>query len=344
MKSRTKLSLSGAALALGLAAPARADVTLTMNVVMPRASSFFVGVQQPWAQMVEKESNGHIKIEMPAATLAPLPRQWEMVTSGIADIALSPNDYIRERVKLPFLSEIPFVAPNGVAASVAIWRTYEKYFAAANEYKGAKLLGLWVNGGNTLQTMKRPVTKLDDFQGLKIWVATPNMLTAIQNFGATAVTAQSANSMFDYMSGGIVDGAVTGKGSLISFQLARYTRYITYFTGQLGYNIESFFMNEKKYNSLDPEDRAVIDKLSYEPFSRMAVQGFIDQDNLADPLIQQNGIATHQASPEFMAILKEKVAFFKDNWMADAKSRGIDAQAAYDFYVKTAQESASLMK
>ena len=57
------------------------------------------------------------------------------------------------------------------------------------------------------------------------------MKAAIQTFGATPVTALAANSMFDYMSGGIVDGAVTGKGSLISFQLARYIKYITLFPG-----------------------------------------------------------------------------------------------------------------
>jgi hypothetical protein len=45
-----------------------------------------------------------------------------------------------------------------------------------------------------------------------------------------------------------------------------------------------------------------------------------------------------------MKVLREKVAFYKDNWMADAKARGIDAGAAYDFYVKTAQETAGLMK
>jgi TRAP-type C4-dicarboxylate transport system substrate-binding protein len=337
------LLLAGAVVAAAWGMPARADTTLTMNVVMPRASSFFVGVYKPWADAVERESNGRIKIEMPAATLAPLPRQWEMVTSGVADVALTPNDYIRERVKLPFLAEIPFLAPNSVADSVAIWRTQEKFFAPANEYKDVKLLALWVNGGNTLQTLRRPVTKLEDFQGLKIWVATPNMKTAIAAFGATPVTAETANSMFDYMSSGIVDGAVTGKGSLISFQLGRYTKEITFFSGQLGYNLETFFMNKHKYDSLSPEDKAVIDKVSYEVLSRMAAQGFVDQDNLADPLIKQNGIETHQASPELMAQLKAKIGFFKDNWFADAKSRGIDAQAAYDYFVNTAQEIAAQM-
>src|SRR5579862_4453950 len=343
MIARTGAIALVGALAFALLAPARADVTLTLNVPMPRTSSFFVGVEQPWAAAVERESHGRIKLVMPAATLAPLSRQWEMVTSGIADISLTPTEYIRDRVKLPVLAEIPFIAPNGVAASVAIWRTYEKFFAAANEYKGVKLLGLWTTGGNLLQTRKSAVTKIEDFQGLKIWVATPNMATVIESFGATPV-AQSSSNMFEMMSGGIVDGAVAGKGALISFQLARYTKDITFFPGQLGYTLQSFFMNEKKYNSLAPEDRAVIDILSYEPFARMAGQGFIDQDNLADPLIKENGISTFNASADFMAILKARIAFYKDNWMADAKARGVDAQAAYDFYVKTAQETTSLMK
>lgn len=324
--------------------PAQADATLTMNVVMPRASSFYIGVYQPWQQAIERESHGRIKIESPAATLAPLARQWEMVTSGIADVALTPNDYIRERAKLPFLAEIPFIAPNSVADSVAIWRTQQKYFAAANEYKGVKLLTLWVNGGNTVQTVKRPITKLDDFRGLKMWVPSPNTKAAIEAFGATPVTAQAANSMYDYMSGGVVDGAVTGKGSLISFQLARFTKYMTLFSGQLGYNSFSFFMNEKKYQSLSPEDRAVIDKVSYEGFARMAAQGFVDQDNLGDAAIKDNNIAVTHASAEFMAAARAKVPFFKEQWLAAAKERGIDGPAAYDFFVKTAEELAASSK
>jgi len=335
-----RLSL-GLTLALGLALPARADVSLTMNVAMPRASSFFVGLQQPWAQRVEQESHGRIKIVMPAASMAPISRQWEVVTSGIADIAESPSEYLRERVKLPEIAEIPFLAPNGVAASVAVWRAYQKYFATANEYKGVHLLGFWTTGGNNLQTLKRPIHKIDDFQGLKIWVATPNMAKTIENFGAAPVLGLQ---MFDAMSGGIVDGAVAGKGALISFQLSRYTRQMTFFPGQLGYTLQSFFMNEKKYDSLAGEDRAVIDKFSGEAVALLGSQGFIDQDNLADPLIKQNGIETREASPELMAILKERVSFYKDNWLADAKSRGIDSEAAYDFFLKTAQESAGLMK
>jgi hypothetical protein len=88
----------------------------------------------------------------------------------------------------------------------------------------------------------------------------------------------------------------------------------------------------------------VIDKFSGEFLAKLGSQGFIDQDNLADPLIKQNDIQTREAGPELMAILKQRVSFYKDNWLEDARSRGVDAHAAYDFYAKTAEESAGLMK
>jgi TRAP-type C4-dicarboxylate transport system substrate-binding protein len=147
--------------------------------------------------------------------------------------------------------------------------------------------------------------------------------------------------MFDYVSGGVVDGAVTGKGSLISFQIARYIRHITTFSGQLGYNVFSFFMNEKAYDRLSPADRAVIDRVSNETISRRVAEGFVEQDNRSDELVKQYGIAVAPAAPAFMEALKAKIPFFKAEFLASAKERGIDGAAAYDYYVKTAQEIAA---
>ena len=43
------------------------------------------------------------------------------------------------------------------------------------------------------------------------------------------------------------------------------------------------------------------------------------------------------------AELKKRVDFFKDDWFKDAKSRGIDAQAAYDYFAQQAQQVAAEM-
>ena len=343
--TRPAYPIAAAVLAAWLAGgEARADATLTMNVAMPRTSSFYLGLYGPWKDAVERESQGHIKIEIPAATLAPLNRQWDMVTSGIADVGMTPNDFIRQRVKLPFLAETPFIAPNSVAATVALWRTQQKFFNAAHEYKGVKLLGMWVNGGNVVTTISKPVASLDDFKGLKLWVATPNMKKAVDAFGGTAVPSEGNGTMFDYVSAGITDGAVTGKGSLISFQLARYVHHITTFSGQLGYNTFSFFMNQKAYDKLSPADKAVIDKVSYESISRTAAQGFVDQDDRSADLVKQYNIEVSAASPQFVAAAAARIPFYKDDFLASAKERGIDGAAAYDYYVKTANEVAAAGK
>ena len=57
----------------------------------------------------------------------------------------------------------------------------------------------------------------------------------------------------------------------------------------------------------------------------------------------RNGIQTQTATQEFTDQLRARIAFFKDNWFADAKAKGIDAQAAYDYFAKTSQEVAAQM-
>ena len=71
MSPMKRLSL-GLAFAIGLAVPARANVTLTIRISRCRARARSSSAcSSPGAQLVEKESNGRIKIVMPAASMAP---------------------------------------------------------------------------------------------------------------------------------------------------------------------------------------------------------------------------------------------------------------------------------
>ena len=73
----------------------------------------------------------------------------------------------------------------------------------------------------------------------------------------------------------------------------------------------------------------------------MAAQDFVDQDNLGDAAIKENNIAVIRASADFMTAARAKVPFFKEQWLAAAKERGIDGPAAYDYFVKTVAEIAA---
>ena len=145
------------------ALPAAAQTKLTMNISSPPLSAITKAHFKPWKADVERVTEGRISIFVPAASLAPPTRQWSLVASQGADMAMTPNSVQRGRLKLPLLAELPFTTPTAQSASVALWRTQNKFFNGADEYKGMKLLTQWVTAGYSLQSRNRAITKMEDF-------------------------------------------------------------------------------------------------------------------------------------------------------------------------------------
>ncbi len=75
--------------ALGGSASAE-ETKLLFNLFFPKQHSFPVGMFYPWAENVAKATNGRVKVEFSASSLAAPTRQFDMVSKGIADVAFSP--------------------------------------------------------------------------------------------------------------------------------------------------------------------------------------------------------------------------------------------------------------
>ena len=115
---------------------------------------------QPWIADVERVTEGRVKIQVVPALGAP-PTHFDLVKNGVADVAFGVHAYTPTRFKLTELGELPFTADHSVVNSLAYWRTYQKYFAKANEHEGVVLLGLWTNGPYQLFTKENALTNLD---------------------------------------------------------------------------------------------------------------------------------------------------------------------------------------
>ena len=98
-----------------------------------------------------------MKIEFTTTSLGAPPAQFDLVADGVADMAFSIAGYTPDRIKLTQVAELPFVGDSSEAISVALWRTYEKYFVPADEFKGVKLLGLFTSVPSNLYTVKGPI-------------------------------------------------------------------------------------------------------------------------------------------------------------------------------------------
>ena len=329
--ARAAIAATLAAATLLVAMPASAETKILFNRFVPPKHPFNVGMFVPWSKDVAKATEGRVKVEFTAGSLAPPPKQWNMVSKGIADAAMLANIFERNRLKLPSIAQLPFTAEKAETRSVTLWRTHQKFLAKANEYKGMMVLGQWTLSGAAIHHTKKPILSLADLKSEKMWVIAgiPNKM--FTNLGAVVVSVPGVK-MFNVVSKGIVNGAVTSYYPLLAFKLMPYVKHITRVPGGINANTFSFLFSEKKWKRLSKRDRDAIWSVSSE---RIAVNagGMVDKlDAKARKIGKSKGIEFHAAPPEFVAAMKAKLAYVTTDWLKAAASRGIDGNAALDYY------------
>lgn len=330
--SVTGLSAAAVALsAMSFSAPAVAETKLLFNLFVPAKHPFNTGMFQPWAKDVAKATNGRVKVDFTTASLAPPPKQWNMVSKGIADVAMLANIFERNRLKLPPMAQLPFLGEKAEGRGKALWRTHMKYFAKANEYKGMKLVGLWTLPGATIFHGKKPIRSMADFENEKMWVipGMPNKM--VTEFGSVVVSVPGVK-MFNVVSKGIVNGKVTSPYTMRAFKTMPYIKHATYVPGGLHAVTFSLILNQKKWKRLSKADRAAIDSVSGERVAVNAGRKTDTLDKVVAAAAMKKGITFETATPAFTQAMKKKSAHFTNDWIAAAKSRGVDGAAALAYF------------
>ena len=307
-----------------------AQVTLVFNSTVSKFHPFNAGVFDPWKAAVEKATNGRVIVDVTTASLAPERAQWSAVTSGIADVVIVNNGFERQRLLLPQIGDIPFGTVTGEKASVALWRTYEKFFAPANEYKGVKVLGLFVHGGAQMLASK-PVLKIDELQGMKLRVSAGQQADMARALGASPVVSDGPQ-IFEYVSKGIVDGLFLTFAASKTFSVTKYLKSATVFPGALGNLTWSVVISDRAWKRIPPADQEAIMRVSGEVLSASGGRSWDNDDAAGLKLWKENGNEIHQASPEFQQAVRKSLDFVKTEWLANAKKRGVDGEAALKFF------------
>jgi TRAP-type C4-dicarboxylate transport system substrate-binding protein len=260
------------------------------------------------------------------------------VENGVVDAAVQFNGLVQNRITGPLVAMNPFIATtDSVAMSSALWETYQKYFP--DEYKGVKLLSMWViTPADLWSQTDKPVNSMADLKNRKIW-ALPGTNANIMKAVGAGVVAGPAVQANEIISRGVVDSYVgLSPTSVRDFQLIPYTKSMTKFKKRIYSTSFSFLINEKKWAEISPGDQAKIMEVSGEKFARMAAAHWIERDRTASKLLADKGIKIVDADPAFEAALIATGKGLTQKWIEKANKKGIDGQAAYDFYVKRIQE------
>ena len=340
MKLKLKLVLAAGVSALALAGamntPAEAKELIFSIIGTPKHISNFGpnggGVLATWNKDVQRETKGDLKFKIPLTPLAPPPRLYDATKSGITDAAVQFNAFLQKRVPSVQMSLLPLLFTRSDAHGVALWRTYNKFFAKGNEYKEVQLLGFFSLVGGTMCSLKdKPIDSVATLRSMKMW-SLPGFAAKSMAALKVNVTPGPAVRIFPIVSKGVVDGYnALIPGDSYSFNINRYTKSCTTVEGGTFTPTFSVVMNKKAWGALS---RATKDGLMRASGENLARRGKIahDQALKQEKRFQADGKKLIAASPKFAAALRKAWQPLHDQWIATANKAGFDGKGAYDFF------------
>jgi TRAP-type transport system periplasmic protein len=319
---RVLLLAGTAALAMGLAAGARAQTELTFSTWVPLNHPISTYIFNPWFEKVEKDSGGKVKFKTLPKPIAAPNQHYDAVVKGQVDVAYSTLGYQPERFMPYLLAELPQLGETAVHNGVALWRTHKKYYEKLAMFKDVVLVGLMTHGPGLMHHTKKGVMKPEDLKGQKIRVGGDVPKLIVEHFGGVVIT-QPAPKSYEILSQGIADGIFFPMESVKSFNIYKLVTHTTYVKGGLYSSSFWFAINKDKFDKLDPAVKDAIMKNGGEVFARMAGAGWdkADADGLA--LAKENKNTYSEASPEFVAELTKLTGKIEADYAAKLDKLGL---------------------
>lgn len=316
---RSALSLAAAAALL--AGPVAAQTVLTVSSWVPPTHSLSLA-QKEWCDLLEKNTSGKMKCNILPRGVAAPPGTLDAIKNGLADVSYTVHGYTPGRFLYTQMAELPFLGDKSEPISVAFNKVASKYPPFAQEHQGVKVLTYFTHGPGIVFNTKRPVTKVEDLQGLK-WRVGGGMVNEIARTLGMNVTLKPAPESYELLSGGVMDGTLFPAESTESFKIDKIIKHATVFPGGLYNTSFVFLMNQAKYDKLSADEKKAVDAISGDTAARIFGRGWDKVDLRGMALMQANNVQIVKADAKFVADVKAKTSSLEGKWVQDAQAKGL---------------------
>ncbi len=339
---RTLTSFFGAmALAFGMQASHAADITLRLHQFLPQQSAIPSKGLGAWAQKVEKESGGRIKIQQfPSMQLGGKPPDlFDQAKDGVVDIVWTVLGYTPGRFPKTEAFELPFMSGSSEASSKAFQEYVQKY--AMDEFKDVKVIAVHTHGPGLFHS-KEPINKLEDLKGMKVRGGSRVINIMLEQLGAVPV-GMPVPAVGEALSKGVISATTIPWEVVPSVKVQQIVKNHTGFSGPKGLYTQTFVvaMNKARYDKLPADLRKVIDDNSgIELAGKLGrVMDEADKESLALAQKAGNNIITLDATET--ARWKRAANGVRAVWFKEVADKGIDgpklaaeAESLIDKYTK----------
>lgn len=328
IKSLALSAIIGAASVLAVANVSVAqEITLKLHQFLPAQAPVPKHVLDVWADKVEKDSNGRIKIaRFPSMQLGGRPPElMDQVQDGVVDIIWTVIGYTPGRFPRTEVFELPFMLTNAEAVSRAFWELFEKDMKD-KEFKDVHVLGAWVHGPGLIHSAT-PVNTLADMKGLKVRGASRAVNMLLKELGATPV-GMPVPAVAESLSKGVINATTIPWEVVRALKVQELVHNHTEFTGNALYTATfALIMNKDKYESLPDDLKKVIDDNSGMEFSAFAgkTQASFGPPSREAAIKMGNNVITLNA--EDSAKWHEAAQPVYEKWAVDMDAKGYDGKA-----------------
>jgi len=309
------------------------SLTLRYNQWFPATHWSQVDGLLGFFKSIEEVTQGRVKIQPSAKPLAPPNRNYQAVTSGIADVAWGPHGYTPGAFPLSEMMEFPFDNIDAEKSSAAYWRVFKKYFEPSGMHSDVVTLAVHVTSGGNLHMKNKLIATSSDLKGMKIRVQTPVVSAALKELGGVPISG-SLVELREFLSRGVIDGTALSDELVTGFKVDQYINHVTQIPGGLYSNSAFIIMNKDKWQKISQEDQTAIMALSGERLSARMGKLWDENDVAARKKLQERlGDQYQVASSELMGSLEKVFAPYREKWVEKAKENNIvNAQEVMDFY------------
>lgn len=255
-----------------------AEITLRMHHFLPAQASVPSHVLKVWADRIESQSGGRIKIKrFPSMQLGGKPPELiDQVIDGVADIVWTVAGYTPGRFPRAEVFELPFTMTNAQATSHAYWQL-AKETMMDKDFKQFKVLGLWVHGPGLIHS-KRPIKTLEDLNGVKLRAPSRITTKLFQSLGATPI-GMPVPAVPAALTTGVLDAAVIPWEVTLPLKVNEMVNYHTGFGDKSLYTLAFILaMNKERWNALPTDLQAIIEANSGAEFSAFAGRQMQEDD------------------------------------------------------------------
>jgi TRAP-type C4-dicarboxylate transport system substrate-binding protein len=300
------------------------QVTLRLHQMLPAQATIPARALVPWAQKVEKDSGGRIKVQLfNAMQLGGTPPQlFDQARDGMVDLTWTVLGYTPGRFNKSEVFELPFMSGSAEQSSRAFQEYVEKF--AADEFKDVKLIAVHTHGPGLFHT-KNPVTSLDSLRGMKIRGGSRIISNMLGKLGAIPV-GMPVPAVTDGLSKGVIDGTTIPWEVTPALKVSELVKNHTTFAGKAGLYTQTFAfsMNKAAYENLPADLKKVIDSNSGIETAAMFGRAMDDGDKVGREIAVKAGNRVIELDVHETERWRRTASTVESDWINEVKSKGID--------------------